>query len=342
MNEKYNSMITEKHTHKTAIMLLDKDDNEYTEIDIQGMIYEIRGSQVMLDSDLALLYGYSVKRLNEQVKRNTNRFPTDFMFQLSEIERDNLWSQIATTNINKMSRSLPYVFTEQGVNQLSAVLKGPVAEKQSVLIMRTFVKMRHSLNVNKQLINSQDILRIENRVYNNEQTIHRIDNTMATQDDIQNIMDNFILLDKIKEFAFLKGEKFEADELFINLYSQADHSIYIIDNYFSIKTLSHLKHKKENVNVIIFTTNSGHKDKLRKAEFDDFNSQYPPLSLKNNPLSHDRYIILDYNTDKERLYHSGASIKDVGQKVCSVNEITDKDIYHNMIDTLLKECDINL
>lgn len=192
-------------------------------------------------------------------------------------------------------------------------------------------------------------MKIESRLNNTEQEIRQIKNNMATKDDVstsdkklENLIDNFIVTEKIKEFAFLKGDKFEADELFIKLYSEANYTIYIVDNYISIKTLSHLKQKKENVNVIIFTTNAGGKDKVRKAEFNDFNAQYPSLLLKNNSLSHDRYIILDYNTWKERIYHSGASIKDAGQKVCSVNEITDKQIYHCMIDSLLLEKDIDL
>lgn len=181
--------------------------------------------------------------------------------------------------------------------------------------------MRYYFVENKQLLGAYDVLKIQNRLHDNEQAIHRIENTMATKDDInntnikiENIMDNFIATEKVKEFAFLKGDKFEADELFIKLYKEAKHSIYIVNNYISVKTLSLLKNERDNVNVIIFTTNAGGRDKLRKTEFNDFNSQYPTLILKNNSLSHDRYIIIDYNTDSEKIYHSGASIKDVGKK----------------------------
>lgn len=156
-----------------------------------------------------------------------------------------MWSQFATANINKMSRSLPYVFTEQGVTQLSAVLKSPIAVEQSIIIVRTFTKMRHYFVEKKQLLDAYDVLKIQNRLHDNEQAIHRIKNTMATKDDInntnikiENIMDNFIVTEKVKEFAFLKGDKFEADELFIKLYKEAKHSIYIVDNYISVKTLS--------------------------------------------------------------------------------------------------------
>ena len=348
-------------TKESSIAILDSDkrdtelSQDYTDIDIQGMIYNIRGQQVMLDSDLAKLYGYELKKMNQQVKRNIDRFPGDFMFQLIEEEiPESLKSQNVTLNRNRNKRGLhikkrPYVFTEHGVNQLSSVLKSSVAIKQSILIIRTFVKMRHYIVQNKQLLDGHDILKIHTRLSDNEQAIHRIEDTMATKDnindiksEIQNIMDTFMVTDKIKEYAFFKGDKFEADELLIKLYSEANHTIYIIDNYISIKTLSHLKHKKENSKVIIFTTNAGGKDKLRKVELDDFNAKYPSLILKNNSLSHDRYIILDYNTSEEKIYHSGASIKDVGQKVCSINEITDTQIYHKMIDALLFEKDIIL
>lgn len=344
------AVLDNKSSHKTDIQL-----HKYTDTDIQGMVYLIRGQRVMLDFDLAKIYGYELKKMNQQVKRNMDRFPKDFMFQLTEEEiPESLKSHFVTLNKSKNKRGLhikkmPYVFTEHGVNQLSAVLKSAIAVKQSILIIRAFVKMRHYIIENRQLLDGYDILKMESRLQDTEQEIHQIENTMATKDDIsnsdkklENLIENFIVTEKIKEFAFFKGDKFEANELFIQLYREAKHSIYIVDNYISIKTLSHLKHKKENVHVIIFTTNAGGRDKLRKVEFNDFNEQYPSLLLKNNSLSHDRYIILDYNTCKEKIYHSGASIKDAGKKVCSINEITDKQIYHRMIDALLLENTINL
>lgn len=131
MEQDNNNNITEENENKVAVAVMDKEDEvilpKNNDLDIQDLIYEIRGKQVMLDSDLAKLYNYNVKRLNEQVKRNIDSFPTDFMFRLTKVERDYLWSQFATANINKMSRSLPYVFTEHGVTQLSAVLKSPIA-----------------------------------------------------------------------------------------------------------------------------------------------------------------------------------------------------------------------
>ena len=133
---------------------------ELLEKDIKSMIYVVRGQQVMLDSDLAKLYGYEVKRLNEQVKRNIERFPEDFMFQLNDREIVALWSQNATANISTKSRAFPYVFTEQGVYMLSTVLKGEMAIRQSIMIMRVFKEMRHYLLENEALLESNLLTRL--------------------------------------------------------------------------------------------------------------------------------------------------------------------------------------
>lgn len=152
---------------------------------------------------------------------------------------------------------------------------------------------------------------------------------MAAKEDIQFIMEKFIVNDKIKDFVFLNGQQFE------DLYKQAKFSIYIIHNYISIKTLNHLKHKEAGINVIIFTDNLSRKDKLRKAEFNDFNKQYRTLTLKPNDLFHDRYIIFDYDTGNEVIYYCDSSIKDASKKVCTINKLDDKNIFHSIINRLL-------
>lgn len=168
-------------------------------------------------------------------------------------------TSIQTTGIRGGRTYKIYAFTEQGVNQLSAVLKSSIAVKQSVLTIRTFVKMRHYIIQNRQLLDGYDILKIESRLNNTEQEIRQIKNNMATKNDVSNsdkklesLIENFIITEKIKEFAFFKGDKFEANELFIKLYSEAKHSIYIVDNYISIKTLRHLKHKKRECQCYYF------------------------------------------------------------------------------------------
>lgn len=317
--------------NNTNIILIEKPN-------IKNMIYIIRGQQVMLDSDLADLYGYEVKRLNEQVKRNIERFPEDFMFQLTKDEFNYiLKSQIVTSSWGGV-RKMPYAFTEQGIYMLSSVLRGEIAVNQSIMIMRTFKEMRHYINENRQLLNNPDLLAISHKLVKHEEAIHRIENTMATKDDINEIMKNFINEDKIKQFIIIDGQKFEANEAYAYIYRQAKHSIYIIDDYVNIDTLTMLKHKNNNINTIIFSDNKGKgRGKLRKLEYNHFNKEYPTLIMKrNNGKSHDRYIILDYQTKNEKVFHCGASSKDAGNKLCGINEIMDSALLHPVIDELLE------
>ena len=332
---------------------------EYTDVDIKGMIYRIRGQQVMLDLDLAKLYGYSVKRLNEQVKRNIDRFPEDFMFQLTLTEiPEYLKSQFATLNKNKNKRGLhikkmPYVFTEQGVNQLSAVLKGPIAVRQSILIMRTFVKMRHFLMENRQLLGNEDVLKImhllmedtarmKDKISDVKKDVNSIKQNVPTKKEMQNtinkILDSFIPKESIKQFVFKDNQPFEANEAYITLYKQAKNSIYVIDDYINCHTLSLLSAKKDSVNVIIFSDNKGRGGgKLNALEFDNFNKEYPSLFIKkNNNKCHDRFIIIDYNTNTEKIYHCGASSKDAGKKICCISLFSTSNSIHLIIDDLLK------
>ena len=220
---------------------------------ICNKVYTIRGQQVMLDSDLAELYGYEVKMLNEQVKRNINRFPEDFMFQLSMDELIHLRSHFATTNVNVIARTLPYVFTEQGIYMLATVLRGELAEQQSIFIMRTFREMRHYIRQNQQFVTQAEmelvatkvseiaakITGIEEKQKKTEQEVRII------QKNIDTLNENFISEKDIKNFVIYKGEKFEADLAYIDIYQQAEKSIYVIDDYMNAKTLQLLSQKKQ-------------------------------------------------------------------------------------------------
>ncbi|MDD3049084.1 MAG: ORF6N domain-containing protein [Bacilli bacterium] len=268
--------------------------------DIKDLVYVIRGQQVMLDSDLAALYGYEVKAFNQQVKRNSKRFPEDFMFQLTRIELESVKSQFVTSPNNLFEgqgdgrRKLPYVFSEQGIYMLTSVLKSEIAIQQSIFIIRKFREMRHYIAENAQLLNNQDMLQISNRLARHEEDIVEIKTTMATKSDIDKIMENFIDENNIKEITILNGQKFEAIEAYTNIYKQAQHSIYIIDDYINIETLSFFKCKKENVDVVLFSDNKGTgTHKLRQHEIDVFNTEYPNLVLKRNSIAHDRYIVID-------------------------------------------------
>ena len=319
---------------------------------ICNRVYDIRGQQVMLDYDLAEIYGYEVKRLNEQVKRNIARFPEDFMFQLTREEVGLVKSQIATSQDNKFfegnqggRRKLPYAFTEQGIYMLATVLKGKLAEQQSIFIMRAFREMRHYIKQNQQFVTQSEmrlvtakvsemsvqIASISDRQKNTEKNIQKI------QKSIDTINENFVSEKDFKNFVIYKGEKFEADVAYIDIYQQAKKSIYVVDNYVNTKTLQLLSQKMPGVEVILFTENGhGQKGFLTTAVVDDFGNQYPPLLIKPNPDCHDRLIALDYGTPMEQVYHCGASSKDAGKKLCAINKIENTEMIHSAMDQLLK------
>lgn len=310
---------------------------------IAEKIYTIRGSQVMLDSDLAELYGYETKKLNQQVKRNIERFPEDFMFRLTSEELNVLRSQIVTSqDINIFQgkdggrRYLPYVFTEQGVNMLAAVLKSDIAIQQSILIMRTFKEMRHYLAENQYLISTQDYLRLSKQVNDNAVAIKEIKEESIVKDDLEKVMKEFLNSNIKEEYLFLNGEKFTADLTYAQIYASAKHSIYIIDNYIGLRTLTHLKNISSTIHIMIFSDNLG--KGLTKIELNDFENEYSNVNIHfktTNGKYHDRYIVLDYGTINEVIYHCGASSKDVGNKVTTISKINDITNYKTMIQELL-------
>ena len=311
---------------------------------IRSLVYTIRGQQVMLDSDLAELYGYELKAMNQQVKRNIERFPEDFMFQLTEEEVNNLRSQIVTANISTMARTNPYVFTEQGIYMLATVLKGELAIQQSVFIMRAFKEMRHYIMQNQQFVTHSEMNLVTARVSEIAvQTVGLIDHQKQTdkklediQKSIDSINNNFVSDKDYRNFVIYKGQKFEADAAYIDIYQQAQKSIYVIDDYMNVKSLELLSQKKINVEVILFTENKhGINGFLTNALITDFNNQYPSLRIKPNPDWHDRLIVLDYNLPTERVFHCGASSKDAGNKICAINEFDKKESVHKIIDDML-------
>ena len=305
---------------------------------ISKLVYNLRGQQVMLDTDLAAIYGYEVKNLNRQVRRNIDRFPEDFMFQITKDEIEELRCQNVTANINPMSRSLPYVFTEQGIYMLAAILKSEMAIQQSIVIMRVFKNMRHYITENRQLASKEDLQRIELSLgmykKKTDESISKIEKRI---DELSN---NFISDAELKNLVIYKGQKFEADVAYIEIYQKAKKSIYLIDDYVNIKTLHQLSQKKTGVDVILFTENGhGRKGFLTASDVSDFQSQYPSLQVKPNPDCHDRFIILDYESKTEQVYHCGASSKDAGRKVCAINKIENTEIVHPIVDVLLKNPD---
>ena len=307
--------------------------NELEVIDdksIKNKIYFIRGKEVMIDSDLAKIYGYSTKRFNEQVQRNINKFDEDFMFQLNEREFQNLRSQNATSN--KGGRTyLPYAFTEQGIYMLMTVLKGEKATGQSKALIRIFKKMKDFITYHdSNLVSYDDILKLSLQTNENTKDIRKIEKEM------KNINDKLSNHNEFKEILILNNKRVESDNIYSEIYSLAKKSIYIIDDYINLKTLVLLKEVSSDIKIIIFSDNVG--NKLHKLEYDDFIKDYSHSNIKfitTKNKVHDRYIILDYKKKSERIFHCGSSSKDSGSKITLINEIMDTSIYDNIIKDLL-------
>jgi phage regulator Rha-like protein len=305
----------------------------------------------MLDYDLAEIYGYAVKRLNEQVKRNITRFPEDFMFQLTkdEIPEDFSKSQIATLNESGDRRGtnikkLPFAFTEQGIYMLATVLRGELAEQQSIFIMRAFREMRHYIKQNQQFVTQSEMRLVTAKVSEISVQVAGVvdwknkaeDRFDSIQRSIDTLNENFVSDKDFKNFVIYKGQKFEADAAYIDIYQQAGKSIYVIDDYVNAKTLQLLSQKQAGVEVVLFTENGhGKRGFLTTSVVNDFIQEYPPLRIKPNADCHDRLIVLDYGLPTEQAYHCGASSKDAGKKLCAINVILETSMIHPVIDKLL-------
>lgn len=311
---------------------------------IRSKVYIIRGQQVMLDRDLAEIYGYEVKKLNQQVKRNIERFPEDFMFQLATSEIESVRSQIVTSRKNDFfagqeggRRYLPYAFTEQGIYMLATVLRGELAEQQSIFIIRTFREMRHYISQNQQFVTRNEMDLLTAKVGTITERQDRMDKKVdSIQKDVTILVDNFITDKDKKNFVIYKGQKLEADIAYIEIYQQAKKSIYVVDDYMNAKSLQHLSQKDDGVEVILFTENGkGGRGFLTNSLVTDFQNEYPTIRIKPNPDCHDRLIVLDYGEETEKVYHCGASSKDAGKKLCAINQITETAIIHPVINRLL-------
>ena len=312
--------------------------------DIRSKVYMLRGQQVMLDQDLAEIYGYQVKNLNQQVKRNLTRFPEDFMFQLTKEEVELVKSQFVTSrNIGYFEgqeggrRKLPYAFTEQGIYMLATVLRGELAEQQSIFIMRTFREMRHYISQNQQFVTRNEMELLTAKVGTITERQDRMEKRVEfIQKDVTILADNFITDKDKKDFVIYKGQKLEADIAYIEIYQQANKSIYVVDDYMNAKSLQHLSQKADGVEVVLFTENGkGGRGFLTNSLVTDFQNEYPTIRIKPNPDCHDRLIVLDYGEKTELVYHCGASSKDAGKKLCAINQITETEIIHPVIDRLL-------
>ena len=317
---------------------------------IKDKIYLIRGQKVMLDADLAEIYGYETKNFNRQVKNNIEKFEgEDFMFQLTEDEFTNLRCKNFTSSWGG-SRYLPNAFTEQGIYMLMTVLRGELAIKQSKALIRMFKQMKDFIIENQDFIGSKELVQIAIQTNKNTNDIAKINDkisTLATKEDLKKVMDNFIDPDTYKHFLLMNGDKIEADVAYTKLYKSARKSIYVIDNYIGLKTLELLRAAKDSVEVIIFSDNVRNKDMLTKNILNDFIRDCPNINLKMKIAGkkyHDRYIAIDYGTENEAFYLCGASSKDAGNKISSITKIEEssKDMYHTMFGGMLNNKNLKI
>ena len=280
------------------------------------------------------------------------------MFQLTkdEIPEDFSKSQIATLNENGNKRGLhikklPYAFTEQGIYMLATVLRGELAEQQSIFIMRAFREMRHYIRQNQQFVTQSEMRLVTAKVSEiSVQVAGVVDWKNKAEDRFDNIQrsidtlyENFVTDKDFKNFVIYKGQKFEADAAYIDIYQQAKKSIYVVDDYVNTKTLQLLSQKQAGVEVVLFTENGhGKRGFLTTAVVNDFIQEYPPLRIKPNADCHDRLIVLDYGLTTEQAYHCGASSKDAGKKLCAINVILETSMIHPVIDKLLLAPDIQI
>lgn len=314
---------------------------------IQEKIYLIRGQKVMLDADLAEIYGYETKNFNRQVKNNIEKFEgEDFMFQLTENEFENLRCKNFTSSWGG-SRYLPNAFTEQGIYMLMTVLRGELAIRQSRALIRTFKQMKDFIIENQDFISSKELVQIAVQTNQNTKDIAEIKSQMATKEDLKKVMDNFIDPDTYKHFLLMNGDKIEADVAYTKIYKSAKKSIYVIDNYIGLKTLELLRAAKDNVEIIVFSDNVKNKDMLTKNILNDFRKDYPNINLKMKIAGkkyHDRYIAIDYGTENEAFYLCGASSKDAGNKISSITKIEEssKDMYHTMFGGMLNNKNLKI
>ncbi len=277
-------------------------------IKIENMIYEIRGKNVMLDSDLAMLFGYETKQLNRQVLRNINRFPENYCFQITDTEYISLRCQNGTLKNGRGEhrKYLPYVFTEYGITMLAGILKSELAIKMSLRIVDIFITMKNYINTSL----------IEQKYFN--------ELTIKNTEDIKLLQESFDKLNtkESNNHIFYEGQIYDAYLLLIDILSKAKKEIIIIDNYAGKKLFDIIKNI--NVKVKIYTENI---DDISKEKYE---KQYNNLEIINTNIFHDRFIIIDNKV----LYHSGASFKDLGKKCFAITKMEDNNILKELLNKI--------
>ena len=275
------------------------------------------------------------------------------MFQLNDEEYEILRCKNSTSRWGGR-RYKPFAFTEQGIYMLMTVLKGPLATRQSKTLIRLFKQMKDYVVDNQPLIGQREYLQLALQTTQNTQDLLQLHNSLSVIDDkvanivdtlgnvvtrseLANVMQDFGKMTIRRDWLILNGQPVEADLAYRQIYSSATKTIFVVDNYIGLKTLVHLKDVPADVEITLFSDNIG--GRLHLTEYNDFIREYPNCSLSiksSGGIFHDRYIVIDYNTAKEQIYHCGASSKDGGNKVTTITAVTDGSIYHTVIDQLLQ------
>lgn len=337
-----------KAESKTEIAIVD-------EKVIRDKIYVVRGVQVMLDFELAELYGYTTSRFNEQVSNNIEKFEgEDFCFYLTQDEFGELRDLISKKSTSSWGgrRKPPRAFTESGLYMLMTVLRGELATKQSRALIRIFRAMKDYIVDTQGLATQRDFLRLSMQTTENTEAIKKVQTILMEHDDklanaLEQISDTVkkseispFLLDfskpeEQKEYLFLNGQLAKADVTYINIYGQAKKSIHIVDDYINIKTLYQLQDVKQGVAITVFSDNNY--NKLHAGDYADFQREFPGISIdfiQTQKKVHDRFIVLDYDTEDERMFHCGGSSKDGGNKLMAITEFSDELVKKGVHDEI--------
>ena len=333
---------------------------------LQDKIYIVRGQKVMLDFELAEIYGYETKNFNRQVKNNSAKFEgDDYMFQLTEEELKEV-SRCKNFTLNRGAgrgsnvKYNPYAFTEQGIYMLMTVLRGELAIKQSRALVRTFKKMKDYIIDNRELIGQREYIKLSIQTAENSRDILKLQLNMGVVEkqisDVMNQLSDVVtksdLAEMIKSFEeeddngwLMYNTKYcTADLAYSSVYRQAKKTIFVVDNYIGLRTLVLLKNASKNVNITLFSDNIGN-NRLHRIEYVDFCKEYPDINIsmkRTGGIYHDRFIVLDYGTDDERIFLCGASSKDAGARITSIVEDFGVKKYKSIIDELMKNDDLSL
>ena len=325
---------------KNEVVIFEQIDREK----VKSQIYDVRGLRDMLDRDIAAYFGVTTGNLNKAMKRNIKRFPPEFCFQLTSEECSRFQIGILNSGRGSNIKYLPYAYSEHGITMLTSVLHSERAINASILIVRVFVEVAHYILQNTPLLPYEELKLLQSKQEKLSDKIQDIEENMVKKDELSDFMKLFDTGIRNDEILILDGEPFKADLAYQKIYGIAEDNIIVIDDYLGLKTLRHLTSAKSGIQITIISDNKG-KNPLKLADYDDFLKEYPDIKIKfiaSSGRVHDRYIVIDFDTENERLYHCGASSKDAGHRITTILEIKGIADYKNTLESLLLNKELKL